>query len=133
MPSDTLERLLAQLEELKRPSGADGRAQALRTLSQLAQKKFKDADSLIRFHETLLFMRAYPQSAHVLRAVERILSSFIKRVNALEEPGADLSPLGNVEVSGISGTSVEDTFSYSITRWLTERHASQLSLDWESL
>jgi hypothetical protein len=133
MPSDTLERLLAQLEELKRPADAGGRARTARTLARLSQKKFKDADSLIRFHETLLFMRVYPQSPQLLRAVERVLSSFIKRVRALEESGADLSSLDNVEVSGISGTSVEDTFSYSITRWLAKRHASQVSVDWESL
>jgi hypothetical protein len=131
MPSDTLERLLAQLEELKRPSGE--RAQAAQALSRLAQKKFKDAQALIRFHETLLFMRAYPQSVQLLREVELILSSFIKRVRSLEESGADLSPLDNVEVSGISGTSVEDTFSYCITRWLAHRHTAEVSVDWDSL
>jgi hypothetical protein len=134
MPSDSLERLLARLEELKRPRGARAQAQeAMRTLSRLAQKNFKDAGALIRFHETLLFMRAYPQSTQALRLVERILSSFIKRVRALEDAGADLSPLDYVEVSGISGTSVEDTFSYSITRWLNVRHASQISVDWDAL
>src|SRR3954452_23340220 len=128
MSSDSLERLLAQLEELKRPTGARAQAQeVLRMLSRLAQKNFKDADALVRFHETLLFLRAYPQSAPALREVERILSSFINRVRALEDSGADLSPLDYVEVSGISGTSVEDTFSYSITRWLVEQHASQIS------
>lgn len=133
MPSDSIARLLARLEELKRPAGASLRAQVERLLSRLANKKFKDADSLIRFHETLLFVRAYPQSARALREAERILSSFIKRVRTLEDAGADLSPLDHVEVSGISGTAVEDTFSYNITRWLVRRHAAQVSVDWDAL
>src|ERR1043165_9832584 len=134
MPSDSLERLLAQLEELKRPRGARAQAHgALRTLALLAQKNFQDANALARFHEILLFMRAYPQSAPILREVERILASFINRVRALADAGADLTPLDHVEVSGISGTSVEDTFTYSITRSLNARHASQISVDWDAL
>lgn len=129
----TLDHLLVQLDELKRRFDPQSRARLLKTLAQLERRRFKDADSLIRFHETLLFIRAYPQSAQVLRRVEKILSSFIHRVETLSERGADLSPFESVEVSGIAGTVVEDAFSYSITRWLVRRHPSQVSLDWEAI
>jgi hypothetical protein len=129
VPPTTLDRL----DELKRRFDGQGRTQTLKLLGQLGRRKFTDADTLVRFHEILLFMRAYPQSAEVLREVEKILSSFVERVRALEESGADLSPLDRVEVSGIAGTYVEDTFSYSISRWLARRHASEVSVDWEWL
>ncbi|HEX8846778.1 MAG TPA: hypothetical protein VF791_19200 [Pyrinomonadaceae bacterium] len=133
MPSDTLERLLTQLEESKRPSGAKERAKAERALTRLEREKFEDADSLVRFHETLLFMRAYPQGASLLRRVEKILRTFVKRVEALGEEDADLSALEYAEVSGIAGTSVEDSFSYSIARWLARKHPSQIYVNWEAV
>lgn len=124
-------KALDQLDELKRGFDQQSRARALRVLAQLDRRRFRDPHALIRFHEILLFMRAYSQGARNLRQVEKILSSFIERVRALDESGADLSPFDDVEVSGIAGTAVEDTFSYSITRWLVRRHASRLSIDWE--
>ena len=127
MPLKTLD----QLDELKRCFDQHSRARTLKLLAQLNRHRFTDASALIRFHETLLFMRAYPQGARSLRQVEKILDSFIERVRALEESGADLLPFDDVEVSGIAGTSVEDTFSYSITGWLVKRHPAQVSINWE--
>jgi len=124
-------KTLDQLDELKRCFDQHSRARTLKLLAQLNRHRFTDASALIRFHETLLFMRAYPQGARSLRQVEKILDSFIERVRALEESGADLLPFDDVEVSGIAGTSVEDTFSYSITGWLVKRHPAQVSINWE--
>lgn len=104
---------------------------SFRLLTRLEKRRFADADSLIRFHEILLFMRAYPQGARILRRVEKILSSFHRRVSLLEELGAETSPLEYAEVSGISGTFVEDTFSYQIARWLSRRYPSRVSINWE--
>jgi hypothetical protein len=132
VPSITIDQLLVQLDELKRRFDSRAPSQVLKVLSQLDARRFTDAASLIRFHETLLFIRAYPQSAQVLRRVEKILSSFARRIEVLREAGADLSPLEEGEVSGISGTWVQDTFSYSITRWLVENYPSKVSIDWES-
>src|SRR6266404_3839953 len=50
-----------QLEESKRRFG-DNEAKALSALSKLAKSKIADAESLIRLHEALLFLRAYPPS-----------------------------------------------------------------------
>ncbi|HJU53974.1 MAG TPA: hypothetical protein VJ715_05360 [Pyrinomonadaceae bacterium] len=131
MPSDSLQSLLDRLDEAKRRFDARGGAQSLGLLAQLDRRRFTDAYSLIRFHEILLFMRAYPRDARVLRRVEKLLSSFGRRVASLAETGADLTPLEYGEVSGIAGTFVEDTFGYDITRWLVRRHAPRVSINWE--
>ena len=131
MPSNASERLLSNLSESKLSFDKRGRARSLKLLRQLEQRRFRDAASLVRFHEILLFMRAYPQSAMTLRKVEQILSSFHRRISFLKERDADLAPLEEAEVSGISGTAVEDTFTYNVTRWLNRRHASEISIDWE--
>ncbi|MCA1600143.1 MAG: hypothetical protein LC776_00385 [Acidobacteria bacterium] len=131
MPAKTVNRLLDQLDELKREFGGRREQRVEGILSRLARQKFRDAKSLIRFHEILLFIRAYPQTAEILRQVERALPSFADRVKLLRDMGADLSPLDNPEVSGIAGTSVTDTFTYNIVHWLFERHPTQVKLDWD--
>jgi hypothetical protein len=131
VPPRTLDHLLNRLDELKRRFDSQSRAQTFKLLAQLEKRRFTDAILLIRFHEILLFMRAYPQSARALRRVEKILATFARRVSALEEMEADTSELEYGEVSGISGTFVEDTFSYHITRWLVRRYPSRVKINWE--
>jgi hypothetical protein len=122
--------VLAELEELKRRFG-NGDAKILRALTALSKSNFDDADSLIRFHETLLFLRAYPPGARVLNQVEKLLKSFGQRVSQLRKSGKDLAPLDEVEVSGIAGTTVTSNFSYAIVRWLVVKYPSQVSIDWD--
>lgn len=132
MPSDGINRLLDRLDEQKRRFDERGAsARTLKILARVEERRFREADSLIRFHEILLFMRAYPQSASVLRRVEKILHTFSQRVRLLDDAGADLFPLLVVEVSGIAGTFIEEAFSYQITRWLVRRYPSRLSINWE--
>ncbi len=122
--------VLAELEELKRRFGTSDE-KILRVLTKLSKSDFDDAESLVHFHETLLFLRAYPPSARVLNQVEKILKSFGQRVSQLRESGADLAPLDEVEVSGIAGTSVTSNFSHQIVRWLVAKYPNQVSIDWD--
>jgi hypothetical protein len=131
VPSESLERLLARLDELKRKPGTAEGAHTAKVLAALEKRRFTDADSLIRFHEILLFLRAYPQSRALLRRVEQTLGAFPRRIEALSRMGADLLPFEAPEVSGIAGTSLTSTFSYYIARWLAESHRSEVSIDWD--
>ena len=122
--------VLAEVEDLKRTFGASPRPleQKLRTLGRC---KFDDAAELVRFHEALLFLRAYPHSAAILKQVEALLNTFAPRVSQLREREADLSPLDDPEVSGIAGTSVTSNFSYAIICWLAWKYPAQLAIDWD--
>jgi hypothetical protein len=123
------DRLLNRLEQARRRRpGADGAARLLRSL---AQRSFSDASSLIRFHDAVLFLRAYPHSHAVLLLCEGILSTFAARVEKLAASGADLSPFDDPEVSGITGTSVTTDYSYDVVRWLTRRFGGSVAIDWE--
>ena len=127
----SLANLLARLEEQKRAFEAQTEAKSLKLLAALAARRFTDAESLVRFHESLLFMRAYPQSKRVLLRVEKILKAFKERVEYLREMDADISYFDYPEVSGIWGTSFPAGFSYAVARWLARRHPSKAKLDWE--
>lgn len=100
-------------------------------LERLSVQKFNDTDSLFRYHEILLFLRAYPQNAAMVRATEKELRRFPDQVRALAEQDVDLSPLEHPAVSGIAGTSVTDTFSFYIVRWLLQQRPAEVEIYWE--
>ena len=103
----------------------------LNELRQRSRQKIRDTETLISYHEFLLFVRAYPESAAVARLAEKELREFPRRVELLRERGVDLSNLEHPEVSGIAGTSVTDTFSFYIVRSLMRRYPAQLSIYWD--
>jgi hypothetical protein len=122
-------QLLEQLDDAKSQSDAQNRIVAL--LNRVTLQRFTATESLIRLHEILLFLRAYPQNARIARFSDSLLASFSERIEKLKESGADISGFDDPEVSGIDGTSVTDTFSFKIVRWLLERHPSQVAFDWD--
>ena len=63
MPRDNI----TKLDELKNQFTPAAARRIERLLDQLSRKKLNDADSLIQYHEILLFLRAYPQTASILR------------------------------------------------------------------
>src|SRR5208282_2731003 len=93
---------------------------------------FADPAPLIRFHEALLFLRAFPQSPTVLRTTERILNAFHKKVETLRKQAADMDDFEPIEVSGIAGTRMEDTLSFDLARWLIKRMPGKVEIAWEN-
>jgi hypothetical protein len=131
MAPNYLNRLLDQLNELKSRFGSRESRTIEGLLVRLARQKIEDLEVLIRFHEILLFLCAYPQGARVRRLAETQLRSFTKRVEALSEADIDLSAFDNPEISGIAGTATVDTFTFYIVRWLLKCHPNQIAFDWD--
>lgn len=129
--SNSFNNLLDQLDESKSRFGSREHRTVERIATRLSRQKIIDVAALIRFHEILLFLSAYPQSARIRQLAESQLRSFDKRVETLREAEIDLSALDDPEVSGIAGTAVTDTFTYYIVRWLLRRHPAQVAFDWD--
>jgi hypothetical protein len=123
--------LLDRLDDARRSFGPGNQKVTEHLLVVLAQVKIRDAESVIRFHELLLFICAYPQSARARRLAESLLQSFPQRLEALRDAEIDLDSLEHPEVSGIAGLSVTDTFSFFIVRWLLKSHPRQVSIYWD--
>src|SRR5260370_29146245 len=121
--------LLDRLEEWKKRFGASDTGELKRLLAEASGRQFSDADSLIRLHECLLFLRAYPADAEVIRLADGILFSFAQRAPGVK----DLSPFENAEISGIAGTSFSAVFSYEVARQLAARYPRDIEIDWENL
>jgi hypothetical protein len=132
MPAKSLERQLTRLEVCRYRFGRGEAARVVNLLRWLNARRFTDTASLIRFHEALLFLRAFPQGPVVVRAAERILNDFHKKVEALRRAGAEMEDFDTFEVSGIAGTQMEDTLSFDVARWLIKRRAGKVEIAWES-
>jgi hypothetical protein len=126
-----LDRLLSRLEDTKRRVGEVDPSQVGNLLVQIGYERFTDAQSLARFHDALLFLRAHPPNPAVLRRVELLLGSFAGRIEEFRKSGGDLSPLDDEEVSGIAGTSLSADFHYDQVCWLSKKFPRALSIDWE--
>lgn len=101
-------------------------------MSKLGKRRFNETSELIRFHEALSFIRAFPDNRAILGLTERQLATFADRVAQLRRSGADLSALDDETVSGIAGTTVTAAFSYETTLWLAARFPAEVSIDWEN-
>jgi hypothetical protein len=125
-------RLLNKLEQARSEIGTISEQRIVRALTAAGRAKFgNDAQSLIRFHDLLLFFRAFPPGASVLRLAESLLQTFEPRVKAVLAAGGDADDFAPEEVVGIAGTVVEATFSYPMVCWLVERHPKARSIQWD--
>lgn len=122
---------LNQLDKLKTEFGPKAAQRVEAVLARCARRKLHEPEELLRFHELLLFLRAYPHNAAVARAADAQLRTIAQRVSLLREREADLTPLERPEASGVAGLAVTDTFSYYVVRWLFQTYPGQVSLDWD--
>ena len=100
-------------------------------LAALKSARFGDAESLIRFHDALLFLRAFPQSRKVIPLTENLLTGIAQQVARLRDSGADMDLFDSEQFSGIAGTVISDSFTYEVARWLVQRYPKELSVDWD--
>jgi hypothetical protein len=129
--SNSRRDFLDQLSQLKSRFGMREGRRVQGILNRLSRRKIADVETLLHFHEILLFLSAYPQSARTRQLAESQLQSFANRVEALRAAEIDLSALASPEDSGIAGMSLTDTFSYCIVRWLLQRASGRVELDWD--
>jgi hypothetical protein len=122
---------LSELEAARSQYGLGCAARVERVLASLRGQTFADAESLIAFHDALLFLRAFPQSRKVVILTEALLCRVGQQVKMLRDSGADLDLFDSEEFSGIAGTAIRDTFTYEVARWLALRFASELRVDWD--
>jgi hypothetical protein len=131
MATTALDRLLTRLEAAKPRAGEINPARLLRLLTRLGRQRYPDAISLARFHDALVFFRAFPPVPAVWRSVESLLNSFPRRMAGLAARGADLSVLDNEQLSGIVGTDLTAFWNYDEVSWLVQRFPRSVSIVWD--
>jgi hypothetical protein len=120
---------LAELEECRRRYGRGSAALVEKVLAGFKGAEFGDAESLARFHDALLFLRAFPQSRKVVQLTEKLLAGAGTQVGRLRDSGANLGLFDDEQFSGVAGATITDTFTYEVARWLAQRYAGQVTVD----
>jgi hypothetical protein len=126
-----ISKLVDELDRIKARFESGDAARKERLLRRLERARITDTATLVRFHEALLFLLAYPQNAALARLSASALDSFEARVSQLRRRGADLTTCEEPEVSGIAGTRFSALFSYQVARHLARAHPAEMSIDWE--
>jgi hypothetical protein len=125
------DRLLEQLDAARRRVGEIASVRLENLLRALGRHNFHDAQSLARFHDGLVFLRAFPPNPALLRRVESLLASFSQRIARLQAQDADLSILDEEELAGIAGTTLSALWNYDEVAWLARRFARVVAIDWD--
>jgi len=115
--------LLREIEglRLRFDRGASLRKREL--LTALDTARLDTAAQVLRLHEMLCFLRAYPDDSVLLDLVKSMLEGFAKRKD-LKKHRARLAD------SGIAGTSIHYEFYHQMAVWLTDRWPERLRIDW---
>lgn len=114
---------LNRIEKLRFTFGPEAAREKRRLFTGLGRARFASARELHRFHEALVYTRAYPDDEATLALVERLLRGFSRR--------ADLAALrGKLEDSGIAGTDVRFRFFAATALRLATRFPERLTYDW---
>jgi hypothetical protein len=116
---------LEQLERLKDRYGNETTEHKLDLLRKLERHRFTRAQDLLRLHEVLCFLRAYPDSREVLALVEEVLGRFSRRADLRRHRRA-------LADTGIAGTAINFPFFWFTAYWLARRWPNQLSIDWSN-
>ncbi len=115
--------LLRRLERAKAGFGEGSGAAKLALLAALGGRRLADPDQVLRFHECLCFLRAYPDDRRVFRRAGELLAGFSERADL----GRHRRELAD---SGIAGTDIVFPFYWPTARWLARRWPGRLSIDW---
>ncbi len=118
--------LLTQLEAAKNPTHSTPIHNLLTQLSNLQL----DPHQVIRFHESLLFLRAFPHTPSQIPRIENLLNTFHKRIEKLRAANADMSLFDDFDTSGIAATTMQDTLSFDVAQWLVKRIPKNVEIAW---
>src|SRR5215472_365871 len=122
---------LSQLESMRHCYGPGCARKVEELLASFVRAKFRDPQSLTRFHDVVLFLRALPHSQRVVELSERLLAEVAQQVNKLRQSGADMEEFDAEEVSGIAGTELNYTFTYEVAQWLQARYPEHINAEWD--
>jgi hypothetical protein len=116
--------LIDDLERLRTRFGAQAAAEKRSVLLRLERRSVPEPGDIERLHESLCFLRAYPDDADVLTRVERMLARFETRADVRRNRRW-------LEQTGIGGTLLQFPFFWETARWMARRWPERLVIDWD--
>lgn len=129
--TQNLTRRLNDLEDCRHSYVRGSAAKVEKLLGTLGNLTFDDPEPLVRFHDALLFLRAFPQSARVAKAADSLLFAIGRQVQRLRANGVNLDLFEDEEFSGVANTVIRDTSTYDVASWLVKHYAKHVTVNWD--
>lgn len=121
---------IERLAAISRDFGPGRPAEKLRLLADIGRSKKFSARSLVLLHDTLYFMRAYPDNARVLGAV-RALTAGLRGI--VENYTGSDTRCGALLNTGVPASCNAYTYSYAVLRRLSELYPGDVEFDWDEI
>jgi len=116
--------LLRELETAARSYRGGVAARKVELLERLGRRRLARAGEVLRLHEVLCFLRAYPDDEAVLERVESLLARFAQRGDVRRHRLA-------LSDTGVAGTPIEFSFFWQSARRLRARWPERISVAWD--
>jgi hypothetical protein len=114
--------LLASLERIGRRHAPGLPARKLVLLDALSRASLATPRQVLRLHELLSFLEAYPDNRRIHGRARRMLQSFSRRADLRRHRGS-------LTASGIAGTDTPFRFFFPTAQWITQHWPGALVLD----
>jgi hypothetical protein len=125
MRRESAHQAVRRLGEIRNRYGSGAAGEKLELLERISASSLRSARDVVSFHQTLCFLRAFPDSQAVHNAAKALLGKVHTYVEQLPEHQAS-----RLADSGIGGTDLHYHFSYEVARWMAKRFPSHASIDW---
>ncbi len=99
-----------------------------RLLAAIAATPIAEPAALVRLHETLCFLQAYPDDREILGRVDGLLRDFSARTRRLGPRGE-----ARLQDSGIAGSILEYPYGLPLSRWLAARLGIHADIGWAGI
>ena len=103
----------------------EDRRRKIELLEALGAATVRDGGTLLRLHETLCFLQAYPDDPKLLELVDRALDMFPARVDRLGRAARR-----RLHDSGVAHSTLDYPFGLPMARWLAARFPRETDVAW---
>ena len=117
--------LLQQMRALKHAYGGDAAGRKLDLLNALDRHALRSSGAVLRLHEWLCFLRAYPDNQDVLDVAGTMLARFDRRADVRRHRKA-------LADTGIAGTAIHYVFFWFTAQWIARRWPARITIDWKA-
>jgi len=124
--TDELIKLLGSLKFLFSAKDTGFKAQTIKILSS---KKLLNASLLLKYHDALCFMQAYPDNPEIKDLVDSELAGFADRIEYFKAVNGDEDD--RIEDAGLVDTCIRYPYNYIMSRWLVKKYGNDIDIDWE--
>jgi hypothetical protein len=115
-------RLISQLFSIRNQYGEKFSSQKLNLLNELSREPVKSKKALQSYHDTLLFLIAYPDNKFIYQLASQSLQHLVSYIRSHENIKTSLFN------SGITGTRLCAAFSFEMVKWLRKKDPKNIKL-----